>query len=622
MDENTAPQPPAADASCPEVFAYCLTDQGLRWLWSLLDTGRYVLRAPEEGALLAVAWLLRAGEDAAAEELLDHLRPLAAGTRFAPRSADRQAPGPDAVHRRTAGEVAGALARRAERPAVEAQREALAVWRPFEDELLGHWLSAEDPGPQWHADGSRLLERYRALAGAHVRCTKHLDPKSNAAVLRSALEERVAGRELTPALAGRLRHAVASMVAKRGRPGSAGHTRLRRAQARQAAQPGHHELAALVARRLSHLDAGGPVTDPGSAVAPVTPEEAAETGLPAGALVPPSVRAVAGSALGAAPGTLVERSALPSAEALAELAPQLSVTYTAAGYADASLRALAAATYRARRGSWRGHGGHPDSGARVSELPWLNALAGWSTDPAVQARSALRALGDLSVHAFPGDGLPDRLLWQLSALARAAGLAAPFATAPLADRWTGKVSADLLPAARDAAELLRDTPYARYHGIDYRAVGEIVDAGDPARFARLCAERAGHPPCGADPVHALAAEAAVMEQARVLTSGGLATLVRHVGFTPRPGWDALARGAFRAAARRSASAARSARAWRQLLFHFSACTGPERAAVLAWIDAETARYPAGAAARLAPAVAGLRRAAAGGRPAGRAAGAR
>ncbi|GHI86184.1 hypothetical protein [Streptomyces xanthophaeus] len=347
MDENTAPQPPAADASCPEVFAYCLTDQGLRWLWPLLDTGRYVLRAPQEGALLAVAWLLRAGEDAAAGELLDQLRPLAAGTRSAPRSADRQAPGPDAVHRRTAGEVAGALALRAERPAVGAQREALAVWRPFEDELLGHWLSAEDPGPQWHADGSRLLERYRALAGAHIRCTKHLDPKSNAAVLRSALEERVAGREPTPALAGRLHHAVASMVAKRGRPGST-----------------------------------------------------------------------------------------------------------------------------------------------------------------------------------------------------------------------------------------------------------------------------GHPSCGSDPVHALAAEAAVMVQARILASGGLATLVRHVGFTPRPGWDTLAPGAFRAAARRSASAARSTRAWRQLLFHFSACTGPERAAALAWIDAETARYPAGAAARPAPAVAGLRRAAAGGRAAG------
>ncbi|MEU9105810.1 hypothetical protein AB0D54_15815 [Streptomyces xanthophaeus] len=609
MDENTAPQPPAADASCPGVFAYCLTDQGLRWLWSLLDTGRYVLRAPEEGALLAVAWLLRAGEDAAAEELLEQLRPFAAGTRFAPRPADRQAPGPDAVHRRTAGEVSGALARRAERPAVEAQREALAVWGPFEDELLGHWLSAEDAGPHWLADGSRLLERYRALATAHVRCTKHLDPKSNAAVLRRALEERVAGRELTPALAGQLRHAVASMVAKRGRPGSAEHTRLRRDQARQAAQPGHHELAALVVRRLSHLDVGGPVTDPGSAVAPVTPEEAAETGMPAGALVPPAVRAVAGSALGATPGTLAERSVLPSAEALAELAPQLSVTYTAAGYADASLRALVAATYRARRGSRHGYGWNPDSGAWVSELPWLRALAGWSTDPAVQARSALRALGELSVHAFPGDGLPDRLLWQLSALARKAGLAAPFATVPFADRRTGKVSADLLPAARDAAELLRDTPYARYHGIDYGAVRQIVEAGDPARFARLCAERAGHPPHGADPVHALAAEAAVMEQARILTSCGLATLVRHVGFTPRPGWDALARGAFRAAARRSASAARSARAWRQLLFHFSACTGPERAAVLAWIDAETARYPAGAAARLAPAVTGLRRAA-------------
>ncbi|MET9960687.1 hypothetical protein ABZ128_16830 [Streptomyces sp. NPDC006326] len=158
------------------------------------------------------------------------------------------------MHRRTLGEVAGMLARRRARPAVEAQAEALTVWRPFEDALLSHWLRTDAGGAQWVADGQVLLERYSALAAAHARCRGHLDPKSNAAVLRHALEEAVTGLPLPARTGGRLRHALASMAAKRGLPGSAEPTRLRAQQARQAAQPSYAALAAVVRSRLSGLD--------------------------------------------------------------------------------------------------------------------------------------------------------------------------------------------------------------------------------------------------------------------------------------------------------------------------------------------------------------------------------
>ncbi|QES57699.1 hypothetical protein DEJ51_28910 [Streptomyces venezuelae] len=618
MDKNTATQLPAPGLPAPGLsttglFDHCLTDEGLAWLWALLDSGRYEVRAPEEAALLCFAWLVRAGETGAAAALVEEIRPFAGEVRFAPHPADQPVPGADDVHVRTVGEVAAALARRGPRPGIEAQHEALTVWRPFEDELLDHWLRAGAATGQDSGEGAALLARYRRLAAAHTRCTKHLDPKSNPAVLRRALEERVAGRELTPRLAGLLRHAVASMVARRGRPGSPEHTRLRRDQARQADRPAHHDLAALVLRRLAPLDASRGLADVGPLIGPVTAEEAGESGLPAGTVVPASVRAAVTAARSAPLDTLLEHGLIPSAEVLGEVAEQLVAAHTARGYADASLRTLMAATYRARRGRRYPLWWTPEHHERITGLPWVRAVAPWAADPVEQARSTLRMLGEACVRAFPGAGLPNLPVRALSGLARLAEVPVPFAAEPLADPYGGTADPAALAAARTAAGLLRGTVYERYHGIDYAAVRGLTDAQDGAGFARLCAERAGRAgvtglPGRTGPLPV--SDAAVVEQARILTTSNLATLVVHAGVTPRGGWDGVARGAFAAATGPAATGKSTACAWRQLLFHLALCDADEQARVLTWIEAEAARLPARAAARIAERLAGLRLAAA------------
>ncbi|MGW6984739.1 hypothetical protein ACWGE1_35685 [Streptomyces sp. NPDC054932] len=583
-----------------ELFDHCLTDEGLARLWSMLDSGRYEVRAPEEAALLCVAWLLRAGESGAAASLVEELRPFAGEVRFAPHPADGPVPAPDAVHVRTVGEAARRLADRAPRPGIEAQHEALTVWRPFEDDLLDHWLRTGADTAQGAVQGAALLARYRRLAAAHTRCTEHLDPKSNPAVLRLALEETVAGRELSPRLAGRLRRAVASMVARRGRPGSAEHTRLRRARARQADRPAHHDLAALVLRRLAPFDVSRGLADVEPLLAPVTAEEAEEAGLPAGTAVPASVRAVVTAARSAPLATLLDVGAVPSAEVLGEVAEQLIATHTAHGYADGALRTLITATYRAPRHPRYPLWWSPEHHARITGLPWVRAVAPWAGDPVEQARSTLRMLGETCVQAFPGAGLPNLLVRTLSGLARSAELPVPFAAEPLADAYSGMATADLLAAARTAAELLGGTVYERYYGIDFAAVRDLAVAQDRYGFAQLCAERAGRP--GWSPAH----DPAVVEQARILTTFNLATLVVHVGIAPQGGWDGAARGAFTAATGRGATATSTACAWRQLLFHLALCDGDEQASVLAWIDARAARLPARTAARIALPLADLR----------------
>ncbi|MEU6624878.1 hypothetical protein ABZ926_29485 [Streptomyces litmocidini] len=248
----------ARRAGAPEgreaLFAHALTEEGLTELWALLDGGRYEIAVPEEAALLTVAWLVRAGEAGAALELAAEIRPFAGRLRFTPRPSGAPAPDTGAVHRRTVADARAALARRDQNRAVETQREALGVWGPFADELLRHWLETAGPDHRAldrapdadrHGRGAALLARYRRLSREHTPCGRHRDPRSNLGILRGALEETTAGRPLDARRVGLLRHAVASMLRKRGLPGSERHTALRGAQAAQAALPSHRDLAHL-----------------------------------------------------------------------------------------------------------------------------------------------------------------------------------------------------------------------------------------------------------------------------------------------------------------------------------------------------------------------------------------
>lgn len=114
----------------------------------------------------------------------------------------------------------------------------------------------------------------------------------------------------------------------------------------------------------------------------------------------------------------------------------------------------------------------------------------------------------------------------------------------------------------------------------------------------------------------------VIEQAQILTTHNLATLAGPIGISPAPGWDDLALRSFATVCRlaerlphhpRPLSTIKDAAyAWRHMVFHLSLCGGEEQARAIARLDEEAARHPAHVAARLAPALTGLRQAAAGG----------
>jgi hypothetical protein len=641
------------------LFAHSLTEPGVEALAALLDSGRYEVRVPEEAALLTVAWLVRAGDVDSAAELVEVLAPYADTLRFLPRPSEARA---DAghVHRRTVADARESLERRRPNEAVETQRETLTVWNPFSDELLSHWLEQTGcdgvPDERWYARGTALLARYRALAAEHTRSHKHRDPKGNTGILIGALREldRAGNTAGPPALgprrAGLVRTAVESMVRRRGLPGSERHAALRGEQARQAALPPHHALARLAGRRLAGLPQESGVQDTAPLVADVDADEAQEHGLPVGTVLPAPVRRTVESTLSAPLATLAERGLVPSAEVLAELVPRLVAATTARAYPDGSLRPLAAASYRAFRNRRSLLLLDLRSQVRVEELPWVRAVAAYRTagaDGGRAAHDALRELAEVAVRAFPSTILPNPLVRELSVLARQAGLGAPLVEELAADIFTGTFGPKFLEAAQVAADLLDGSPYERYYGIDYAAVRSlaVAEAGRNARrvrgartspgFTELCVRRAAASGRGAGSrSRSVAGNGRVIEQAQILTTHNLATLVHRVGVTPAPGsdWDRLALRCFRTVCRLAARLPDAHRpvvrpydglrplatvkdmayAWRQMLFHLSLCTPAVQERFLAALPDEVSRHPARVAHRLAPVLAGLRHVAGGG----------
>jgi hypothetical protein len=616
------------------VFAYYLTDAGQAELCALVDHGGYRLEFPEQAALLAVAWLLRAGDRARALGLLDEIGPYAGLVCFVPVPDPAREQDPTVVWRATAGEVGAALAGRRENLRVEAMREALTVWNPFADEVLTLWLETRDDAgavgavfpPGWHERAEALLARYQQLAATHTRCGKHRRPKENLAILRTAAQDVTRGGQLTTRQRGMLRHVVESMLARRGRPGSSKHAALRQVQASEASVPAHHLLARVVVGRVAELDPDVGIRDVAAVCAPVGAAEADAYSVPSGTPIPDSIRQVVGRATAGRVDELLDAGVVPSAEVLAELVPQIAAETSAATYRDPALRRLMAAHYRAFRNRRSLLLLDLQHQVRLTELPWVRAVQLYrqvGDDTRHEADATVRRLGELALDGFPGTLLPNPLVRELAALAREAGQDLPWVEELAADIFMGRFSAKFPRAARLAGELLQGGLYARYYDIDYAALPEPEgrkerDAGDAA-FDALCRTRAGV----SRGRFSVAANGMVIEQAQILTTHNLATLVHAVGVTPVDGWPTLARRSFTIVARLAGRIDHNPRplsmikdvayAWRHLVFYLSLPAGGDPRPVIDQFHADLAAAPDTVRARLRPAVTGLGYVAAGGR---------
>ena len=660
------------------INSYHLSDEGLQTMNANVSTGAYRITVPEEAALPVVAWLLARVDDAtagaAAARLIIELQPFLSELRFTPKplAADedaRLAPSVDAnvvdtlpVALGTVASARRALGEVRVRPQVAAMHAAIKVWAPFLDDMLSLWLQVlPDGGPlldtfgaDWLQAAAELIDRFDALEAVHGMGVRKRDRNSTLRVLLTAVNIAARTGSLGAGLRRQVQCRVSETVAAHDRPSSQTHVARRARQAFTVRRPMAPAHAAAVSARINALPA-----DRGISLAAIEallqPIGAPGDAAPVPRTVARAVRASAEAPL----SELVAAGLVPSGELLARLAPEPTAVCLATAYPDASLARLLAAHHVAfaRRRSLLLL--NLESQVRVTELPWVAAVANYAEPAraAASAAAALRRIASLALSAYPATPLPNSLVTQLTALARAAAAAEapPNGTAPehaplklqrplplvkelAADIFEHAFSRQYLAAVRIAANLLAGSVYERYYQIDYAAVRclEPPPEGCSAvpELYELCKRRAKAHILRVNSFcsYGVAWSGAIIEQAQILTTHNLAALVA-AGAVPDGGWRAAALAAFRgvcseATAARASShmhskqaAKRAAFAWRQLIFYVALLEDTnEQMATLDDMEAPLGRSGGrNARARLAlrSCVAGLREAVGGQAPAER-----
>lgn len=145
-----------------------LRGDGVQRLVDLLDSGRYRINVPEHGVFLVLAWLVRNGREAQAQELMNEVQPWMGTLRFYPDEANTPlVAGGGLVNVATVAQVQESL-REAMRVSTQpglrrvrlryALAEALTVWLPMQHAFLHLFARTMDGAPL-------SAEQYRTNVG-------------------------------------------------------------------------------------------------------------------------------------------------------------------------------------------------------------------------------------------------------------------------------------------------------------------------------------------------------------------------------------------------------------------------------------------------------------------------
>lgn len=639
--------------------AYYLSSAGRAELTALLLSGCYRVTVPEEAALLAIAWLVDHGEAPRAEGILEALAPFFDRLRFYPVPAERPAPTGEGVYVEPASSIDTALRSRRQKPSLAAMKEAILVWTPLYDRTVelfmqtvegemprvaasetGGFLRRADGTPiieggwpcrrfpnDWAERARSLLEQYERERATHQLCGKPEKPKENFARLRGYLA-RAAGSpaELTSRDVGMIRTILASYVTSHGAPGSDRLSTTRMAQARNAALPGHPELAKVLADRIVLRGTDEGVPDVDECLVPLTQAEAITLGVEAGWVFPPSLARKALRCLEAPIETLIARQLVLSSEGVARLVPHLTAQVRASAIAQPELRRVYELVYRAFRRRRSLLLLNLASQVRLEELPWIAALRPWLGASDVSQRSSRAAMvrvTRLALESFPQTILPNKLVRELRTLASAAGLAIPLVDELAADIFVGAFSEKYLQSAQVAASVLAGTLYEDYYGLPLDRVVALNDleatrykTPTSAGFYALCAELAG---AKERTQWSVASNGTIIEQCQILTTHNLAQLVKDLDILEEihAGFPELARRCFTWICTRlqlpgndwyaaMQQVKNAAYAWRQMIFYLSFAEPDETPRFLAWADDHLHTQREDFRQRFAPVMGGLR----------------
>jgi len=644
--------------------SYFLTDAGVAELTESLHSGCYEIQVPEEGALLAMAWLVANSRSDAARELVDELSPHFSTLRFYPLPAQRPASSGARIFLESVGATLERIRRIAPNPRILAEREAIQVWTPLYDRMVrlfletvsgdiptiapdadGRWVSPETkrfnisggwPCRHYPAD---WLQRAKAVVAevdtartTHKLCGKPARSGDSFARLHGYLKQCAENPDsLTGRDVGMIRLIVARHVAKRGGPETEKFRGIRARQLAQVASPMHHQIAAVVQQRLAAHPSDGGLDEVETVIQPVTNEEADKLALPAGTVIPASIADKVARCLCDTAEVLVARGIVTSGETLAQVIPQFTSGLRSQAFDDPQLRALYASIYRAFRRRRSLLLLNLEKQVRIEELPWIVTVEKFRRKDISSrdlSRQTLKDVAMLTLRAFPHAIVPNKLLQEFRVLAKGGELDLPFVEELAADIFMDDFSPKFTQAAKQAAEAMEDSLYARYYEVDCAAVRDLPDAKpEPKRwswfqrqaptnpFATLCIARASANPGKRWDV---ARNGMVIEQSQILTTHNLAVLFAAFGLAAELRSDLrdMAERCFRWICRRQQAKSdkshaklimlkNTAYAWRQMIFYLSHLPPEETGGFIAWAGEHLREQREAFQIRFGPALRGL-----------------
>lgn len=618
---------------------YYLSESGFSELHDRLQSGCYEIAVPEEGALLAVVWLVENGHADEARELIEKISPYFGKLRFYPIPSTAPRRHGSRVHLQDVAATVGDLQKIQPNQQILAQKEAVEVWAPFYDRMVALFFeTVENDWPcrkyptDWAERAKALTKEYAELRKRYSACGKPERAQGHFAQLRGFLVRCATQPEsLTSREVGRIRLILQRYTEKRGRPDSAKCADARNRQVRDVSAPMFHQVAQVIIPRLERHDKANGVDEVTPINEPITAEEAKRFTIPVGTEVPSSIRRKVERCLNETVQELVKRDLITSGETLARILPQMTSGLRAAGISDPTLRQLYAGIYRAFRRRRSLLLLNLEKQIQIEELPWIAAIDRYrneSLSSTELARQALEEISVLTITSFPHAIIPNKLLQELRALARGAGLEIPLVEEVAVDIFMGKFSGKFLTAAKNASGFVAGTIYGAYYGIDHDQIARIPDAVEPPKkssfwsrttpktdpFVQLCASRAGVTLGTWDP----ATNGMIVEQQQILTTQNLAVLFLDLGLTVplRNQLSDLAKECFKWICQRQQMkidkwhaklimVKNTAYAWRQMIFFLALLPSGDLAAFLQWAQAHFDEQSVEFRIRFGPALKGL-----------------
>ena len=573
---------------------FFLTEEGLEELDRLMTSSRYAIEVPEEACLLIAAWLVKHGASEKARDLIDVAGPYFDKLRFFPTFTEGARKSAAAVHLQTVGETLTAMRKLKPNARVSTQKEAVNVWLPYHDRVVGLlWELFEDgvliPSlPEaWIDRAKGHLARYEKLRMTHRLCSKPERKRGHQYRLRVYLRKfasnasSVPDRDIADCLT-----ILNCFQAKWGEPDSKLCMDRRRRQRNDVASPLFSDLNKVVVARLEQYEMSDGVDQLNPILADIDDAESERFNVPSGAKVPIPIREKMARCENADIESLIAKGVITSGEMLANVIPQMTSQIRALGFEDPGLREIYAKTYRAFRKRRSLLLLNLQKQTQLEDLPWIAIIEDERKSTFADqgtAKTVLRDLAVLTLTSFPHMIIPNKLIQEMTALIHTAGLEVRLTEELAADIFMGEFSKKYLEVAKHAANFLDGTLYANYYHFSpktYRKPGGIgfLKFKRSADLATICAARAGARLGTWRP----AVNGAILEQQLILTTHNLAVLFEalELGHLLKDQLLPMARHCFRWLCKRLQTKVpdrhmkmiaikNAAYAWRQMVFYLS-----------------------------------------------------